>query len=151
MTALRTAVLAVALLIGGCDATEDGPPSINASSQPASMNWGPLAVIRMDAGDMNLAQHVGALEIGQNCVTAGGLLLVWADSQTHWDQARSVIVFDDPLAEKTLELANGDEVTFAGGEFVSGEPWVNAPDDTCPSDTFQVSAITSINGSPVDD
>lgn len=132
------------MLLAGCAPNASGAPS------KAATDWGPLTVIRMDVGDMNLAQHVGVMQIGQMCVAAGGLLLIWPDSQTRWDATRAVIVFDDPLAHKIVELADGDEVTLGGGELARGAfPWVNAPDKTCPTDTFQVSTVTSINGVPV--
>ena len=144
------AVLAAMLLLAtGCSMGLPSSPAHTSlpMSQSPTVDWGPLAVIRADVEGVNFGQHVGELRIGESWVTAGGVLLIWADSHTRWDAARDVVIFSDPIARREVELADGDQVELAGGEAGQGWPWTNQPDPSCPSeDAFAVNAISSING-----
>ena len=149
------AVLAATLLLAtACSTGLPSSPTHTSlpMSQSPTVDWGPLAVIRADVEGVNFGQHVGELRIAGSCVTAGGVLLIWADSQTRWDAARDVVIFSDPIARRQVELADGDQVELAGGEAGQGWPWTNKPDGSCPTqDAFAVNAISSINGIRVQD
>ena len=145
------------LLLAGCN----GPTASSASAiespaleSPAGADeWGPLAVLRLDPTGSDLAAAEGQLSISDECVVLDGMTLVWADSQTTWDDARNLVVFSDPNARVDVELTAGDRIRIGGGEVGDPPafPWVAAPDPSCPPAWFAVGFIVSVNGQAVGD
>ncbi|MEJ7803425.1 MAG: hypothetical protein WKH68_08655 [Candidatus Limnocylindria bacterium] len=79
--------------------------------------------------------------------------MIWRNSQTHWNAATGTIVFFDPITTQSLELHDGDYVSFGGGGVgPEGGPapadlrWLNPPDPSCLGDAFGVNSLSQVNG-----
>ncbi|MDQ3691259.1 MAG: hypothetical protein M3406_14755 [Chloroflexota bacterium] len=118
--------------------------------------WGPLAVVEAPSDSGDWGGLSGNLRIGERCVTVRSLddptPVIWRNSQTHWKVETDTIVFFDPITEQSLELHDGDFVTFGGsGIGPEGGPapadlaWVNPPDAACLGEAFGVHSLSQVN------
>jgi hypothetical protein len=136
------ALLAISLIVAGCG-DDDG------TTESARDTWGPLAVLSgPPSGEEALI--AGSLDIGDNCVTLREadeqrVLLVWPSEGTTWNPTSRVIEYSD--GARTVELSDGEAVTFGGGgdsadeggltarEWVASvDDWASEPDLSCPAE-----------------
>ncbi len=165
-------VVTLSAVVGGCSsqppqpsesARSDAPATVATASAastvgesetseasatlPPSGDWGPLAVWDdSNSGGGDFAAWAGTLLIEEECVTVEGSTMVWGSSQVRWDAERATILFFDPLRRTVVELSDGDQVEFGGGEVVAALPWIAEPDPACPTDAFGVGSVASVNG-----
>jgi hypothetical protein len=127
-----------------------GPPrpsSSIAATLPPVGDWGPLAVVNdSNASGADSARWDGTLRIGEECVTVSGSTMVWGSNHVRWDAERRVILLHDFITRELVELADGDEVEFGGGDVGREPPWIARPDPSCPAGAFGVSTVGSVNG-----
>ena len=117
--------------------------------------WGPLAVVEAPSDIGDFAGLSGNLRIGERCVTVGSLddptPVIWRNSQTHWNVQTDTIVFFDPITAQSVELHDGDFVSFGGGVGPEGGPapadlpWLNPPDPSCLGEAFGVHSLSQVN------
>jgi hypothetical protein len=118
--------------------------------------WGPLAVLEASSDSGDFAGLSGNLRIGERCVTVGSLddptPVIWRNSQTHWNVETATIVFFDPITAQSVELHDGDFVTFGGGgagaegrAAPADLPWLNPPDPSCLGEAFGVHSLSQVN------
>lgn len=154
-TILGTVLAAV--LLAGCG---DSPNEV-ASGTATPNRWGPLTVLEKedDADFEQRAAASGVVEITADCVTLrigeGDQVrnLAWLDDRTTWDSQQNAIVFKRPgdsgVDPTTIE--DGSGVTLGGGD---SDPnvdyeWLNAPADSCPTNTFIVYNVALANTTPL--
>ncbi|MGH9113876.1 MAG: hypothetical protein ACRDZN_16490 [Acidimicrobiales bacterium] len=146
------AFLAAALAAAACgdDTDETGTagsadPTVSNSGPP----WGPLSVVP-GAGSGAEALIQGTLRMTGDCVfldeRGDDVLLVWPADRTTWTPETGTISFQRTDGQ-AVPLADGDEVTLAGGgssvdeggreaeDWVAALEWVSEPPSACVTDT----------------
>ena len=145
-------VLAAALAAAACgDGTDEAgtasapDPTVSNPGQP----WGPLSVVP-GAGSGAEALIQGTLRMTDDCVflneQGDDVLLVWPADRTTWTPETGTISFERTDGQ-AVPLADGDEVTLAGGgssideggmeaeDWVASLEWVSEPPSACVTDT----------------
>lgn len=126
------------------------PTEVPSESQPATINWGPLAVVPgEDSADT--ARTEGTLRITDGCVSlferGGPVLLLWPADRTTWDPEQKTITFAN-VDGTTATVGDGASVVLGGGGGSSAESgmkievwlaqlhWVAPPADGCLLDPY---------------
>jgi hypothetical protein len=144
-------VLAAALFGTACgdDTDETGTSGAVDRTATDAGPWGPLSVVPGAASGAE-ALIQGTLQMTDDCVFLNeqgkDVLLVWPADRTTWAPETGTISFER-TDEQTVPLADGDEVTLAGGgssvdeggmeaeDWVASLEWVSEPPPACVTDT----------------
>lgn len=144
LVALVLAAAAGAWLLGGSAVLAPGPSPTGASA------WGPLAVVRTEAGPM--ARAAGTIRFGGRCVTLvteGGteFLLVWPADRVTWLADEEALRFTKRDGTESI-VRDGARVVLGGGAgsrdpgsstvggVLADAEWLAAPDPSCPEEEY---------------
>lgn len=125
--------LLIALVLAACGDDDASDQDGNAS---VDQEWGPLAVIDGPPNPEEAAAD-GILTISDVCVTLnhpetdGTTTLAWPSEATTWNPDKGTISYGD---NETMELSDGDELTFGGGSPDANAEWLVEPDPSCPGE-----------------
>jgi len=127
----RCVALLIAISVAACGG-DDGQ---------SARDWGPLAAIDGPPSQAD-ALAGGVLSIGDDCVTLGTqggefeTTLAWPSESTTWNPGPRTISYTVEFSDgmRTIELTDGDEVSFGGGfkDSSSNVDWLIEPDPSCP-------------------
>ena len=135
--------------VGELSASEDTSTVDQASTEAPEGVWGPLAVVSSGDGS-DAALIAGTIRVSNGCVLldeqGSDVLLVWPADRTSWDPVNEVVSIES-LEGTTVELRDGDSVTFGGGgssaaeggqsagEFLASVSWISEPELSCVTET----------------